>query len=63
MIIKNANQIRSGEWIKENNPNYSPFDGTSPKVSICPFCRYKTIYKPSNFCPNCGAKMIKEAER
>ena len=52
----------TGKWIKVNNPNYSPFDGTCGELSVCPFCGYKTSYKPHKFCPDCGAIMEAENE-
>ena len=47
----------AGRWFKEENPNYSPFDGSSPYIYICPVCEF-TVYKPMNYCPDCGRKMF-----
>ena len=45
------------QWIKENNPNYSPFDGSSPYNYICPVCEFKEDH-PTNYCSCCGHKML-----
>ena len=52
---------RTGHWIKRNNPNYSPFDGSQSDISICSECGLKTEWKSTKFCPNCGAKMEEQA--
>lgn len=51
---------RTGHWIKRNNPNYSPFDGSQSDISICSECGLKTEWKSTKFCPNCGARMESE---
>lgn len=58
-IIGNVSTIKRphGEWI---------LDAVSP-CSIawfrCSYCGYKyEAYKQSNFCPNCGASMVKEGD-
>ena len=41
-----------GEWII-NEPIESGF-GT---IFECPYCKYEVNFEPTNYCPNCGAKM------
>jgi len=41
-----------GEWII-NEPIESGF-GT---IFECPYCKYEVEFEPTNYCPNCGAKM------
>lgn len=48
----------SGEWIEYINPNFSPFDGSSPTVKICSVCKFKYAFNPRfAYCPECGASM------
>ena len=47
---------KHGEWIRFNNPNYSPFDASSKYLYECPFCG-AVEYKRRKHCPECGAKM------
>lgn len=47
---------KDGEWIKFNNPNYSPFEFGGEYLYQCNRCG-KVIAKATNYCPNCGAKM------
>lgn len=48
-----------GRWLHENNPAYSPFDGTAPFLDICNQCGYTRREKGRiwQFCPVCGADM------
>lgn len=48
-------------WIKRDNPNYSPFDGSFPLDLICSHCGLEHVVV-SNFCPDCGAIMDEEVE-
>lgn len=41
-----------GEWVI-NEPEESGF-GT---IYECPYCKYEVEFEPTNYCPNCGAKM------
>lgn len=41
-----------GKWII-NEPIESGF-GT---IFECPYCKYEVEFEPTNYCPNCGAKM------
>ena len=45
-----------GEWIKHNNPNYSPFDDSGEYLYQCNKCGM-VEYRARHYCPNCGAKM------
>lgn len=45
-----------GNWIRENNPSYSPFDDSSEYRYRCSQCdEYNN--RESAFCPDCGAQM------
>lgn len=41
-----------------NNPNFSPFDNSSKYILKCSNCLNKVL-DSFMYCPNCGAKMIK----
>ena len=45
-----------GEWIKHNNPNYSPFDNSGEYLYQCNKCGM-VEYRARHYCPNCGARM------
>ena len=45
-----------GEWIKHNNPNYSPFDNSGEYLYQCNKCGM-VEYRARRYCPNCGAVM------
>lgn len=47
---------KRGEWIKYNNPNYSPFDDSGEYLYQCNKCG-KVVIQETNYCPNCGARM------
>lgn len=48
-------KVKHGEWIKKNNVNYSPFDGSPEYIYICSECG-REENKQEPYC-NCGAKM------
>ena len=52
-------EVKHGQWIKKNNPMFSPFDDTTEHIYICNQCGYEDRHKTTakNFCSNCGAKM------
>lgn len=54
MAIDALESYKEGKWIKINNPNYSPFDGSSTKLFICSICE-STQYKRTKYCPECGS--------
>ena len=43
---------KEGEWII-NEPEESGFGA----IYECPYCKYEVEFEPTNYCPNCGAKM------
>lgn len=47
--IPTSLSIRQGEWIRDVE-HYNV---------ICSVCKYKSIIWNANFCPNCGADMMK----
>lgn len=49
-----------GKWIRENNPSYSPFDGSSEFIYRCNQCG-ESNDRDSALCPNCGADMREES--
>lgn len=51
----NVEEVRHGKWIKKNNVNYSPFDGSPEYIYICSVCG-REENKQEPYC-NCGAKM------
>ena len=58
-IVCEQQKVDDSQWIREDNPNYSPFDRSSPYDYICPVCEFKTD-RPSNYCPACGHKMVRD---
>lgn len=56
-IVELKEQIPNrGEWIRFNNPNYSPFDASGEYLYQCNKCG-KVVYKEYHYCPNCGSQM------
>jgi len=46
------------KWLTKNNPLYSPFDGSSEHIKVCPHCGFEYALKREYaFCPVCGAYM------
>lgn len=45
-----------GKWIKETNPNHSPFDNSSEYIYHCSNCG-RAEYQEGFYCRLCGAKM------
>lgn len=60
--IKNLPSVKrkKGTWVAVENPNYSPFDCSSEKISVCSVCGYAREQHDFNYCPNCGADMREE---
>ena len=58
---KASSKERHGKWIKKNNVNYSPFDGSPEYIYICSVCG-REENKQEPYC-NCGANMegVKDA--
>lgn len=48
-------EVKHGKWVKKNNVNYSPFDGSPEYIYICSECG-REENKQEPYC-NCGAKM------
>lgn len=48
---------KKGKRMTVENPNYSPFDLSSEKISVCSVCGYAREQHDFNYCPNCGADM------
>ncbi len=45
-------------WLTKNNPLYSPFDGSSEHIKVCPYCGFEYAKKQEYaFCPECGEYM------
>lgn len=44
---------------KGPNPNYSPFDTSPARILCCEKCD-TGVSEKFNYCPKCGAKLIKE---
>ena len=38
---------------EKNEPEESGFGA----IYECPYCKYEVEFEPTNYCPNCGAKM------
>ena len=55
-IVYEQQKVDDSQWIREDNPNYSPFDTSSPYNYLCPVCEFKTD-RPSDYCPACGHNM------
>lgn len=45
-------QVR--HWVETENPNYSPFDGSSEYKYTCPACGKENHSGKTRFCPHCG---------
>ena len=54
----NVRPVVEAGWVKCNNPNYSPFDGSSEYTYRCSNCG-KEHESKSPFCEHCGASMTK----
>ena len=66
VIMKNAPtvgaaQVVRGEWIDTQPEYHSGFYNNTHKCSVCQDY-YTTDYNYMNFCPNCGARMVKDNE-
>lgn len=52
---------KHGKWIGIPHKTISKRNRTvHSMVYICPLCRYSNGRHKSNFCPNCGARMVKD---
>ncbi len=62
--LKSYGEARVSKWLKINNENYSPFDGSDEYYYICRNCRSHSDRK-TKYCPDCGFIMIngKEAKK
>ena len=63
-IIKSERELaaETGEWITFNEGHIRNGNVVTTSMIFCSKCNGEVDYK-SNFCPNCGAKMIDEQER
>lgn len=50
--------VKRGRWIWSNSPEF----GNPYGSYICSECESSQAYR-ENFCPNCGARMIKDGEQ
>lgn len=58
MAIEALENKKSGYWKNVgNNPNYSPFDGSSPYIYKCSCCGSGSGDYLTKYCYECGAKM------
>ena len=56
--IKNGTPLPKGHWIKHNTPNNTYYDcSLCGCVAPCTETADSYLWKLSNFCPDCGAKM------
>ena len=55
--VEDLQEIKHGEWIADE-PKATGY-GT---IYECTFCGYEVEFKPTNYCPNCGADMRGESE-
>lgn len=60
----NPQESKTGHWIEHNTPNTCYYDcSLCGCVAPCTEFADSYLWKLSNFCPNCGAKMVESQER
>lgn len=50
--------VKRGKWIYSETPEF----GNPYGSYICSECNHRVAYK-ENYCPNCGARMVKDGEQ
>ena len=62
MVIKALSQQRTGHWIKTLKEEVAEcIGGTGIHVYVCSKCD-KWVNFPSEYCPNCGYRMVEPQE-
>lgn len=54
----NPQEPKTGHWIKDDSEDIAPI---WKKIRVCSNCAYLQ-FNETNYCPNCGAKMVKPQE-
>ena len=55
-VFRKGEVEKQGYWIEKPLPSYESLNGTQGECSVC----HETSLFYTNYCPNCGAKMIGE---
>ena len=50
LLEKQGQELKTGHWLHDGSHWKNRF--------ICSECEYKLFDEPTNYCPNCGAKMV-----
>ena len=62
--IRGGTPLPKGYWIKHNTPNWAYYDcSLCSCVATCTETTDSYLWKLSNFCPDCGAKMGNDRKR